>query len=111
MNHKGLPATSSGYDADWLYTVTAVLAGESYEASEYEMGSYFAQTCPSGQREGDGGGGSGSSGSGDYGEYEYDVSYVETARYGSVKGYGYATDRCICYTDGSGCDCSGELDS
>lgn len=38
MNHDGLPAKSSEYDADWLYTVTAVLAGESYDASEYEMG-------------------------------------------------------------------------
>ena len=33
------------------------------------------------------------------------MSYVETTRYGNVKGYGYATDRCVCYTDGSGCDC------
>jgi hypothetical protein len=22
-----------------------------------------------------------------------------------VQGYGYATERCVCYTDGSGCDC------
>lgn len=26
-------------------------------------------------------------------------------RYAKVKGYGYATNRCICYTDGTGCDC------
>ena len=107
MKHEGLPAKTSDYDADWLYTVTAVLAGESYEASEYDMGSYFAQTCPAGVREGgDGGGGSGdkSHNSNDNG-YQYDVSYVETTRYGKIKGYGYATDRCVCYTDGSGCDC------
>lgn len=105
MKHKGLPAKSSEYNADFLYTVTAVLSGESDAVSEYEMGSYFAQTCPAGYREG-GGGGSGSKSrhSGDNG-YQYDVSYVETTRYGKVKGYGYATDRCICYTDGSGCDC------
>jgi len=115
MTHNGLPEKSSDYDADWLYTITAVLAGESYEASEYEMGYYFAGTCPKGYREGEGkegenGGNSGSqhSGSGDGGgggNQYYDVSYVETTRYGAVKGYGYATDRCICYTDGSGCDC------
>lgn len=102
-----MPQKSSDYNADWLYTVTAVLAGESYEASEYELGNYFAATCPAGYREGDAGGsGSGSkkSGSGDY-QGNYDSSYVQTTRYGAVKGYGYATDRCICYTDGSGCDC------
>ena len=26
-------------------------------------------------------------------------------RYGNIKGYGYSTSRCICYTDGTGCDC------
>jgi len=104
MNHDGLPAKNAEYDADWLYTVTAVLAGESYDASEYEMGSYFAQTCPAGVREG-GDGGSGDSKSSNGGGYQYDASYVETTRYGQLKGYGYATDRCICYTDGSGCDC------
>lgn len=105
MKYEGLPLKSSDYDADWLYTVTAVLAGESYDASEYEMGSYFAMTCPAGKREGEeGGSGSGSQKSGD-GGYAYETSYVEVARYGAVKGYGYATDRCICYTDGSGCDC------
>ena len=103
MDHNGLPVKTGDYDADWLYTVTAVLAGESYEASEYEMGSYFAQQCPAGAREGDGGGSG--SGSRDGGNYQYDSTYVEVARYGNVKGYGYATDRCICYTDGSGCDC------
>jgi Papain family cysteine protease len=27
------------------------------------------------------------------------------SRYGKIKGYGYSTDKCVCYTDGSGCDC------
>lgn len=31
--------------------------------------------------------------------------YSDKGRYGNIKGYGYATDRCICYSDGSGCDC------
>jgi len=106
MKQGGLPAASGDYDADWLYTVTAVLAGESYEASEYDMGSYFAATCPAGAREGgEEGSGSAKSGSGDNNGYDFGGSYVETTRYGKVKGYGYATDRCICYTDGSGCDC------
>lgn len=26
-------------------------------------------------------------------------------RYAKPKGYGYVTDRCLCYSDGSGCDC------
>ena len=29
MKHGGLPEKKSNYDADWLFTVTAVLAGES----------------------------------------------------------------------------------
>lgn len=26
-------------------------------------------------------------------------------RYGQISGYGYSTDKCLCYTDGTGCDC------
>ncbi|KAL7540592.1 hypothetical protein ACHAXR_010233 [Thalassiosira sp. AJA248-18] len=103
MKHEGLPQKTADYDADWLYTVTAVLAGESDEASEYEMGSYFAGACPAGAREGENGGSGSGSQKGN--NYQYESSYVEKTRYGKVKGYGYATDRCICYTDGSGCDC------
>jgi hypothetical protein len=29
-------------------------------------------------------------------------------RYGNIEGYGYSTDRCVCYTDGSGCDCDSQ---
>ncbi len=36
---------------------------------------------------------------GNYGDYS------DQGRYGNIKGYGYVTDRCICYSDGSGCDC------
>jgi len=100
-----LPAQTQQYDDEWLYSITAVLSGEGYDVSEYEMGSYFAKTCPAGYREGgEGGSGSGSQKSGDNNGYQYD-SYVSTTRYAKVKGYGYATDRCVCYTDGSGCDC------
>ena len=47
MNNGGWPQNvynnmfmekSVNYNADWLYTVTAVLVGESYNALEYEMG-------------------------------------------------------------------------
>ena len=29
-------------------------------------------------------------------------------RYGAIEGYGYATERCVCYTDGSGCECDSQ---
>jgi hypothetical protein len=110
MKYGGLPAKSSQYNADFLYKITAVLAGESNAVSEYEMGSYFAETCPAGKRVDEGGekgGGGNSHKSGDgNGQYQYDASYVQSTRYGKIKGYGYATDRCVCYTDGSGCDCN-----
>jgi Papain family cysteine protease len=31
-----------------------------------------------------------------------------SSRYGNIKGYGYATEKCVCYTDGSGCDCDSQ---
>lgn len=34
------------------------------------------------------------------------ADYSDKGRYGNIKGYGYATDRCICYSDGSGCQCN-----
>ncbi|KAL9187065.1 hypothetical protein ACHAXT_010785 [Thalassiosira profunda] len=105
MKHEGLPEKQQDYDADWLYSVTATLQGESNEVSEYDIGSYMAQVCPAGYREGgEDGSGSQKSGSGDN-QYQYESTYVQQTRYGKIKGYGYATDRCVCYTDGSGCDC------
>ena len=115
MKHGGLSAKTSDYNADWLYLITAVLAGESYDVSEDQMGSYFAQTCPAGAREGDSGevrgnnNGDKSHHSGDDNSNEqYASSYVASTRYAKIKGYGYATDRCVCYTDGSGCDCDNQ---
>lgn len=105
MKHGGLPAKTSDYNADMLYLITAVLAGESNGISESDMSNYFAQTCPAGVREGDSGGNNKSHHSGDNGNQQYASSYVASTRYGKIKGYGYATDRCVCYTDGSGCDC------
>lgn len=58
---------------------------------------YQQGTCPS---NGNGGGGGGHSGD------SATVSGTNTyARYGKIKGYGYSTAKCVCYTDGSGCDC------
>jgi len=69
--------------------------------SESDLKSYIQQTCPSGAR----GGGSHNSGSGD----GYDGSSTNNfARYGNIEGYGYATDKCVCYTDGSGCSCESQ---
>jgi hypothetical protein len=114
MKHGGLPVKTSDYNADWLYLVTAVLAGESYDVSQDQLSGYFAQTCPAGVREGDSGEARGDNKnggdhhSGDEQQQQYASSYVASTRYGKVKGYGYATDRCVCYTDGSGCDCDNQ---
>ncbi|KAL7443921.1 hypothetical protein ACHAXM_010931 [Skeletonema potamos] len=97
MKHGGLPKKSSDYDADFLLSLTSVINEGSDAMSEYETSSYFGQICPSGSREG----GESYSRSGDS---QYGTGSSAT-RYGQIKGYGYATDRCICYTDGSGCDC------
>lgn len=77
--------------------------------SSYTLQSYVAATCPSSD-----GGGSGDHHSGDKNEnaesYEYDIEFAanEYNRYGVVRGYGYATKKCVCYTNGSGCDCSNQ---
>ena len=69
------------------------------------MKEYRQQVCPADSY------GSNSKDSKDEGYYdegeenEYYGDYSEQGRYGNIKGYGYATDRCICYSDGSGCDC------
>lgn len=81
MEHKGLPLSNQlAYDGDYLLGLTYAKNGESDEYSESYFEGAVQATCPS-----DNGGSS--------------------QRYGNVKGYGYATDRCICYTDGTGCDC------
>lgn len=83
----GLPAeTTSSYDGNFLMTLTSVTSGESDEMTENEVEYIKSSMCPA-----DGGSG--------------DNSGSSTARYGAIKAYAYATDRCVCYTDGSGCDC------
>lgn len=103
MKHKGLPKSSSKYDADFLVTLTSAIYEGSGELSEYEASSYFGQICPAGSRE-DGGGGESNSHSSDS---QYGTG-SSAPRYGNIKGYGYATDRCVCYSDDSGCDCANQ---
>ncbi len=82
QENGGLPAeSSSSYDGSFLMTMTTVASGESDEMSENEIEYIKSTTCPAQ-------GGSSSA-----------------TRYGAIKGWAYATDRCVCYTDGSGCDC------
>ena len=82
LKYKGLPLENSlQYNSDFLYALTLVKTGQSYSLGEGYLESYMAATCPSGS------------------------SNNGKARYGNIKGYGYATDRCICYSDGSGCKC------
>jgi Papain family cysteine protease len=75
--------------------------------SSSELKTYLSATCPNQQ------GGSGDHHSGDQGNQQNnadDVSYAFNSytRYGNIKGYGYATKKCVCYTNGSGCDCSSQ---
>lgn len=110
MEHGGLPLYNSfGYDADTLLSMTYGIEGSSSSWTEDSVKEYRQQVCPA-----EGGGGdshdSGDSSSywenggenGNYGDYS------DQGRYGNIKGYGYATDRCICYSDGSGCDCANQ---
>lgn len=81
---------------DWSYNGASLLSlsqqmlsGEKEDEVDSDIfASYISENCPAAQ---DGSGGNSNSG-----------------RYGNIKGYGYATDRCICYSDGSGCDCDNQ---
>jgi len=92
MESGGVPLESDlPYDGSFLLTMTMAKAGESAELSEEDVDSYISQTCPAGSHD------SNNDGNG----YNF-------ARYGKIAGYGYATDKCTCYTDGSGCDCENQ---
>ena len=78
MKHKGLPLEKTmSYNGDYLLELTYAKTGAS---SSYNYETVMQKTCPSGDQQG-------------------------SSRYGNIAGYGYTTDRCICYTDGTGCDC------
>ena len=94
MERKGIMlANDWAYDADTLLAVSQELESGESELDSDAFASYISQTCPASQ-----GSGSGDNKNNDDG----------TSRYGSIKGYGFATDRCVCYSDGSGCDCDNQ---
>lgn len=105
MDHGGLPLSSSfEYNSYTLLEMTQGLAGESNYWTEDTVNSKRSQVCPAG----DDGSKSQDSQDGAYdegGQNDNYGDYSSQGRYGNIKGYGYATDRCICYSDGSGCDC------
>jgi cathepsin F len=80
--------------------------------SEDTVKSYIAETCPANSgnnknnnnKNNDQKSGSGDHGGG--GNAYADVQGTNTyPRYGNIEGYGYSTEKCVCYTDGTGCDC------
>jgi len=76
-----------------------------YLISENDLKTFQKKVCPNG---GGGKSGSKSNDNGGDGDGDADYSAYNFDRYGSIKGYGYATDKCVCYTDGSGCDCDSQ---
>jgi hypothetical protein len=102
MDNNGIPLEKDlGYNADLLLTLTQALEGDTDAVDDNYLQSYRQDICPnggggnghSGDNKNNGGGGGGTS----------------FARYGGeIKGYGYATDKCVCYTDGSGCNCDSQ---
>jgi len=106
MDHGGLPLQSAlPYDAYTLIALTAGLEGESDYYDESTVESYRSEVCPAGDDSQSGSNSNDNSYWEDGMENENYGDYSEQGRYGNIKGYGYATDRCLCYTDGSGCDC------
>jgi C1A family cysteine protease len=131
INQKGVPLESDlPYDANYLLSLTeAREAGDAYVSSpnflrrvlfgldcefvrshvnllffsfsDGTVKAYMQSICPSGK----GGGGGGHSGDNKNGG---GGGGNGLSRYGYIKGYGYATEKCVCYTDGSGCDCDSQ---
>lgn len=81
-NGGALPQESMQYDGDFLMVLSMVNSGESDEMTDSQVESYLQSMCP--------------------------ADNDSSSRYGSIKSYAYATDRCTCYTDGSGCDCDNQ---
>lgn len=119
MKYGGLPLYNTyPYDGDKLLAMSNVVATNEdgdessmyysyYSWTESSVEAYREQVCPAG------GGGGSKDDSEDYyykdgGENENYSDNSDKGRYGNIKGYGYATDRCICYSDGSGCQCNNQ---
>ncbi len=95
IDNNGLPKDGTySYDGDFLMTMTTVLAGDSDELTEDDLESVYASTCPDSDSK-----------SHDSNDDNDNDTTSSVPRYGAITGYAYATDRCVCYTDGSGCDC------
>ncbi|KAL7579844.1 hypothetical protein ACA910_004857 [Epithemia clementina (nom. ined.)] len=96
MENGGVPLEKTlPYNGDFLLSLTQAVAGESSQMTAEDVEDYKASICPSDSGSHDSNDNGGGSGSG-------------FARYGKIAGYGYATDRCVCYSDGSGCDCDNQ---
>jgi hypothetical protein len=95
MDNNGLPTDGDiPYDGDVLMAITSFYeGGDSYGLTYSDVSAYEQAICPSGGR------GSGSK------KNNNNNNYSGAQRYGKIKGYGYSTERCICYTDGTGCNC------
>lgn len=88
MDHNGvLLANDWTYDGDSLLQLTQEMEVDETEVDADIFASYISQNCPASEGSSDNGGG---------------------ARYGNIKGYGFATERCVCYSDGSGCECDNQ---
>lgn len=107
MKYNGLPEEQYWqYNGDWLMSLTYFATGQSDELSEDYVGAYLEAQCPTGNWMEGGGESESQSDSGDNNEeVYYDGEYLSSPRYGQIKNYAYTTDRCICYTDGTGCEC------
>lgn len=93
MDNGGLPLENDiPYDGDFLLALTEANEGTSDTYDQDYVEEYRQGFCPNGGKSGSGD----SSGGNSY------------SRYGDIEGYGYATDKCVCYTDGSGCDCDSQ---
>lgn len=79
--------------------------------SSSTISAYKQKICPDGDGSGSGSGSKDSQeGYANNNNYaDDDASPYNFARYGGIlAGYGYATDPCLCYTDGSGCSCDSQ---
>jgi len=101
QKHKGVPLEKDlKYNGNFLLAMTECKHGSSSEMSESVLASYQQSICPTSSNNQNAGGRSN--------QNSNSASSSSSARYGSLKGYAYATDRCVCYTTGSGCDCNSQ---
>jgi hypothetical protein len=106
MKYGGLPLFEKfPYDADTLKALTQGVEGQSNYYDEESVQAYRDGVCPAGDNDSKSHDSNDNSYWKEGRENENYGDYTSQGRYGNIKGYGYATERCICYTDGSGCDC------